>query len=151
MALLEDAGHTETDPDTPIPLLILASCPIDSRPTDSPRLTGKLRIRIKRGTKAYEAYRAVKAEESFNCNYELNPEYRSVLEGSGLIVSGVSPDGGARIVEVPPHWFVATGSLPQLSSEPGKPHPLIVAYLKAALALKNLRNHVREPESTYSE
>lgn len=139
MALIEDAGHTETDPDTPTPLITLASCPVDSRPDGAPRLWGKLRIRIKRGSRAFEAYGVTRAEESFGCNYELNPDYRDALERSGLIVSGVSSDGGARIIELPPYWFVGTGFLPQLNSAPGKPHPLIVSYLKAALALKNLK------------
>jgi CTP synthase len=136
VARIEDAGHTEIDPHTPTPLLILASCPVDNRPNGSPRLSGGLRIRIKPGTRAFEAYGTRSIRESFSCNYELNPEYRPALERSGLIVSGVSPDGGARIVELPSHWFVATGFLPQLGSEPGKPHPLITAYLRAALASK---------------
>jgi CTP synthase (UTP-ammonia lyase) len=88
---------------------------------------------------AFDAYGVSRCEETFSCNYELNPEYSTVLERSGLVVSGVSSDGGARIIEVPPHWFVGTGFLPQLSSEPGKPHPLIVAYLKAAVVLKTKR------------
>ncbi len=149
MALIEDAGHTETDPDTPTPLITLASCPVDSRPDGAPRLWGKLRIRIKRGTLAHEAYGVTRAEESFTCNYELNPNYQSVLEKSGMIISGVSRDGGARIVELPtPRWFVGTGFLPQLGSAPRRPHPLIVAYLKAALALKKLRTKGPERPET---
>jgi len=149
VALIEDAGHTEIDPDTPTPLLVLASCPVENRPDGAPRLWGKLRIRIKHGSKAYEAYGAAKAEEHFTCNYELNPVYRGTLERSGLIVSGVSPDGGARIVELPPpNWFIGTGFLPQLSSQPGKPHPLIVAYLRAALALKKLKTKGPERPET---
>ncbi len=127
------------DPNTPTPLLTLAACPIDNRPAGSSSLTGKLRIRVKRDSFAFEAYQQSRVEEAFNCNYELNPEYRPALERSGLRVTGASADGGARIVELPPHWFVGTGFLPQLSSEPGKPHPLIVAYLRAALALKKLK------------
>ena len=148
MALIEDAGHTEIDPDTPTPLLVLASCPVDNRPDGAPRLSGQLRIRIRAGSRAHEAYGASRADESFSCNYELNPEYRPALERSGLIVSGVSQDGGARIVELPPHWYLATGFLPQLSSEPGKPHPLIVAYLRAALALKKLKTKGAERPET---
>jgi ubiquinone/menaquinone biosynthesis C-methylase UbiE len=97
---------------------------------------------------AFDAYSSRNIEESFSCNYELNPEYRSVLERSGLIVSGISSDGATRVIELPPHWFVGTGFLPQLSSWPGKPHPLIVSYLKAALALKKLKTKGSErPES----
>lgn len=129
-------------------MLVLASCPVENRPDGSPRLSGKLRVRIKRDTRAFEAYGTRSIEESFSCNYELNPEYRQTLERSGLIVSGVSSNGGARIVELPPHWFVATGFLPQLSSQPGNPHPLIVAYLQAALALKKLKTKSAERPET---
>jgi CTP synthase (UTP-ammonia lyase) len=48
-------------------------------------------------------------------------------------VSGVSEDGGVRIVELPGlRFFLGTGFVLQLVSEERKPHPLIVAYLKAA-------------------
>jgi CTP synthase (UTP-ammonia lyase) len=33
-----------------------------------------------------------------------------------------------------PSFYVATLFLPQISSSPERPHPLIVAYLRAALA-----------------
>jgi CTP synthase len=130
---LKDAGHMEEDPDTSVPLLILASCPVDSRPRGAPRLWGGLKIRISPKTLAFRIYRSHKIEETFTCNYELNPVYRGALEANGLRVSGVSQDGGARIVELPDHrFFVATGFVPQLSSEENRPHPLILAYLEAA-------------------
>jgi CTP synthase (UTP-ammonia lyase) len=56
------------------------------------------------------------------------------MEQGGVRVSGVSTDGGVRIIELPDHpFFLATGFLPQLSSTAGKPHPLLVAYLRAAM------------------
>ena len=68
------------------------------------------------------------------CNYELNPVYREKLETGGLKVSGVSLEGGARIIELPDHrFFIATGFLPEISSEENRPHPLIAAFLKAGL------------------
>ncbi|MFC1990412.1 hypothetical protein ACFLVW_07700 [Chloroflexota bacterium] len=75
--------------------------------------------------------------ESFTCDYELNPAFRGKLETAGLKVSGVSEDGGARIIELPDyHFFLATGFVPQLASGEAKPHPLIVAYLEAAMEFK---------------
>lgn len=130
---LEDAGHTEEDPDTATPLLVLAACPIDSHPAGAPRLRGGLKIGISPDSLAFSIYRSSMIEETFSCNYELNPAYRDALEKSGLKVSGISEDGGARIVELPQHrFFVATGFLPQLMSQEDKPHPLIIAYLKTA-------------------
>jgi CTP synthase len=77
--------------------------------------------------------------EAFTCGYELNSAYRGRLESSGLKVSGVSADGGARIIELPDHnFFLATGFLPQYTSESGKPHPLIITYLEAALKYRGV-------------
>jgi CTP synthase (UTP-ammonia lyase) len=93
-----------------------------------------LKINVSSDTLAHRIYRSSRIEETFMCNYELNPEYRERLENSGLKVSGVSDNGGARIVELPDHrFFIATGFLPDMSSEENRPHPLIVAYLKAAM------------------
>jgi len=69
----------------------------------------------------------------------LNPTYKSILEAKGLKISGTGKDGGARIIELPRHpFFIATGFMPQSSSEINKPHPLIVAYLQAAVQYKKI-------------
>ncbi|MFH1032113.1 MAG: hypothetical protein V1767_06095 [Chloroflexota bacterium] len=114
-------------------MLTLVACPIENRPEGAPRLCGKLKIKVSPDSLAFRIYQRTEIDEAFNCNYELNPVYRKKLEASGLKVSGVSADGGARIIELLDHrFFIATGFLPQLSSEPTKPHPLIIAYIKAA-------------------
>lgn len=113
---------------------MLASCPVDNRPEGATRLWGKLKIKVSPGSLAYRIYRKPEVNEAFNCNYELNPDFRGKLEATGLKVSGVSEDGGARIIELPDHhFFMATGFVPQFTSEAARPHPLIVAYLEAAL------------------
>jgi CTP synthase (UTP-ammonia lyase) len=123
----------EEDLNTATPLIIPAACPVDNRPTGAPRLWGGLKITVMPDTLAFRAYRTDRIEESFTCNYELNPEYRQELEKTGLKVSGVTEEGGARIVELPDHrFFIGTGFVPQLTSDENKPHPLILAFLKAA-------------------
>ena len=135
MAGLKDAGYTAEDPITGTPLLVLAACPVENRPAGAPRLWGGLKISISPGSLAFRIYQSARIEETFTCNYELNPVYRERLEANGLRVSGVSEDGGARIIELPDHrFYIATGFVPQLSAEKNKPHPLIVAYLEAARA-----------------
>ena len=116
---------------------MLASCPFDNRPEGKPRLWGKLKIKVNPDSLTSSIYQQLEIEEAFNCNYELNPIFQEKIEASGLRVCGVSMDGGARLVELPGHrFFVATGFLPQHASESTKPHPLILAYLEAALGLK---------------
>jgi CTP synthase (UTP-ammonia lyase) len=64
----------------------------------------------------------------------LNPVFRGKLAEAGLKVSGETADGGARIIELTTHpFFIVTGFQPQMSSEPNEPHPLIVAFLQAAV------------------
>lgn len=121
----------EEDPNTAIPLLILAACPVDSRPQVSPRLKGGLKITVTPSSLAYRIYRTSRIEETFMCNYELNPEYTEKLESTGLKVSGVGEDGRARIIELPgQRFFIATGFVPEMSSEENRPNPLIMAFLK---------------------
>jgi CTP synthase (UTP-ammonia lyase) len=51
-----------------------------------------------------------------------------------LKITGVDQEGDVRIVELTDHpFYVATLYLPQLSSKLDRPHPLILAFLRAAL------------------
>lgn len=90
-------------------------------------------IRIQPGSIAHRAYGAGTSRESYLCTFGLNAAFRTRLLGGPLIATGIGADGEIRIVEVRDHpFFVATLFLPQLTSRPVSPHPLIVAYLRAA-------------------
>lgn len=59
--------------------------------------------------------------------------FREQISHGGLKVVGIDAAGEAPLVELTTHrFFIATLFLPQLSSSAARPHPLIVAYLKAA-------------------
>lgn len=59
------------------------------------------------------------------------------MQDDGLQIVGVDEKHEARIVELPTHrFYVATLSVPQFSSAPEQPHPLILAYLNAARRLR---------------
>ena len=116
---------------------MLVSCPVDNRPDGAPRLWGKLKIRVSPDTLAFRIYKQTEVEEAFNCNYEMNPDFKNIMEAKGLKISGASEDGGARIIELSGlPFFIAAGFVPQFSSEPANPHPLITAYLEAAIKHK---------------
>jgi CTP synthase (UTP-ammonia lyase) len=62
-------------------------------------------------------------------------EPRTLVLGDSLKVAGVDREGEVRVVELTNHrFYVATLFVPQLLSRPEAPHPLITAFLKAALA-----------------
>jgi CTP synthase (UTP-ammonia lyase) len=122
---IQDAEHEETAPSAPT--LLITKLPSS--------LVGKTQtIRVKPGSCAYEAYKEQEVTEQFYCNYGLNQRFINEFDMSLLKITGVDPEEGARIVELSDHpFYVATLFLPQISSKPGRPHPLIVAYLRAAL------------------
>lgn len=101
-------------------------------------------IKITPGSCAHRAYGLPEVTEQFHCNYGLNPEFREKVGRGELEITGVDVEGEARIVELSDHaFYVATLFLPQISSRPDRPHPLIVAYLRAALTFRNSRRNDR--------
>jgi CTP synthase (UTP-ammonia lyase) len=119
-----DAQHAEYDPYASTLFVTELSCSLAG-------LT--MRVRLEPGSRAAEAYGAADVEERYYCNFGLNPRYRALLHDGGLRVSGTDADGEVRVMEIPGHpFFVATLFVPQTSSSPGRPHPLVVAFVRAA-------------------
>ena len=85
-------------------------------------------------------YGTTEISERHRHRYEVNAHYRAPLEKSGLLFSGMSPDGTLpEIVERPDHpWFVGVQFHPELKSKPFDPHPLFASFIKAALAQSRL-------------
>jgi CTP synthase (UTP-ammonia lyase) len=97
-------------------------------------------------TLVHQAYQREVVTEEFRCNYGLNPKYRMTVSNAGPRIAGIDVEGVVRIAELSDHrFFIAALFLPQLSSSTETPHPLITAYLEAALvfrALQKRRVHV---------
>ncbi|MFC1886711.1 hypothetical protein ACFLZM_06620 [Thermodesulfobacteriota bacterium] len=90
-------------------------------------------------TKAFRAYGKDSIVERFQCSYGLNEKYGNDLNDGKLKITGFDTDGNARIIEIPGHrFFLATLYLPQFSSEPGTPHPLILSFVKAAMEFNHM-------------
>lgn len=125
---IQDADHEESAPNA-LTLLI-------SKLT-RPLVCKTQTIKIAPGSLVHQAYEREEVVEQFVCNYGLNPEFRDKFEKGQLKFTGVDLDGEVRVVELTDHsFYVATLFQPQISSKPENPHPLIVAYLRAALAFQ---------------
>jgi CTP synthase len=85
-------------------------------------------------------YGATRISERHRHRYEVNTKYRDALEKSGLVFSGMSPDGRLpEIVERPDHpWFIGVQFHPELKSRPFEPHPLFAGFVEAALKQSRL-------------
>jgi CTP synthase len=87
------------------------------------------------GSVAAEAYGATEISERHRHRYEFNNDYREVLTGKGLVLSGTSPDKKlVEMIELGGHpYFVGCQFHPELKSRPMAPHPLFVRFVRAGL------------------
>ena len=94
------------------------------------------------GTMMERCYGASEISERHRHRYEFNNDYRGVLTGAGLVISGLSPDGRlVETVELADHpFFVGVQYHPEFKSRPNRPHPLFLGFLRAALDQKKGSN-----------
>jgi CTP synthase len=132
---IHDAHSIEFDPETAHP--VIALMPDQNGVTD---IGGTLRLGsypcvLKKDSLAMKLYGKEEIHERHRHRYEVNNEFRTVLSDSGMVFSGLSPDG--RIVEMcelPEHpFFIATQAHPEFRSRPNNPHPLFRGFVGAAL------------------
>jgi CTP synthase (UTP-ammonia lyase) len=82
---------------------------------------------------AYAAYGRAEAVEEYYCSHGINPQYEGVLQAGGLAITGRDASGAARILEIRAHpFYLVTLFVPQTRSSLSAPHPLIIAFLRAA-------------------
>ncbi len=133
---LKDAHTVEINPETKYPV-------IDVMPEQKINLQdkhygGTMRLgayccRLVKKTKAQQAYKTKDVFERHRHRYELNNDFRDILEENGLVVSGINPQKNlVEIIELENHpFFIATQFHPEFRSRPIKPHPLFREFIKA--------------------
>lgn len=95
---------------------------------------------LQQGSKISEVYGSRKISERHRHRYEVNRSFVEQLEQTGLIFSGMSPDGELpETVERPDHsWFIGVQYHPELKSKPFEPHPLFASFIAAAVKQSRL-------------
>ncbi|HEY2931350.1 MAG TPA: hypothetical protein VGK99_06340 [Acidobacteriota bacterium] len=115
-------------------------CAVQQRPAGAPKLSGGLRVHIEPKSIARLIYKSHDVEEEFFCNYEVNPAYESRRQDAGLRFSARGGQGEVRAAELANHrFFLATLFQPQLSSTAENPHPVVMAFVKAAAEFSRMR------------
>jgi CTP synthase len=143
---MENAHSTEFDKNTPYDVIYLMKEWFDDKTQTTQKRDvtsekgGTMRLgaypcSIEKETFAHSAYQAVDASERHRHRYEFNNKYKEKLESSGLVFSGISPNGElVEIVEVKEHpWFLGCQFHPEFKSRPMAPHPLFREFIKASL------------------
>ena len=136
---LKGANTTEIDPKTPYPVIDVM--PEQKALIKNNNYGGTMRLGaypcvLKPKTLAAKSYLQEKISERHRHRYEVNPKYVEQIEKGGMIFSGVSPDKRLmEIMELPVTmhpFFLGTQFHPEFKSTLLNPHPLFVAFLKAA-------------------
>ncbi|MGB0634308.1 MAG: CTP synthase [Paracoccaceae bacterium] len=101
---------------------------------------GAYNAKLLKNSKASQIYQSELIEERHRHRYEVDIKYQKELEDSGLIFSGLSPDGRLpEIVELRDHpWFLGVQFHPELKSKPFNPHPLFSDFIKTTKKLTRL-------------
>jgi CTP synthase (UTP-ammonia lyase) len=135
---IKDADSAENNSGSGNIIISPVACAVPNRSSGAPKLAGAIpKIRIRPGSYLHSCYKKDTATEGFFCNYEVNPEFEWTVIEAGFPIVARGAQGEARAIESPAHrFFIATLFQPQLSSKRGKPHPIVVEFLRTAAKWK---------------
>jgi CTP synthase len=130
-----DAHTTEIAEDSKYPVISMMEEQKSISNMGGTMRLGAYRCQLKPGSKAFAAYNTEKISERHRHRYEFNNDYLKEFEAAGLIPVGKNPETGlVEIVEIKDHpWFVGAQFHPEYKSTVANPHPLFVAFIKAAI------------------
>lgn len=142
---LQGANSTEFNKQSPHPVVGLITEWVDldgniEQRDASTDLGGTMRLgaqvcHLVKGSRSAEAYGKLEITERHRHRYEVNNYYVSLLEKSGLLISGRSSNNElVEVIEVPDHpWYVACQFHPEFTSTPRYGHGLFTGFVQAAL------------------
>ena len=131
---LKDANSSAIDPDTPHPVIHIMEEQGSVTSMGGTMRLGSYPCRPVENTLAMAVYNERDVSERHRHRFELNNAYREVLENSGLIMSGLSPDGLlVETGEIKDHpYMLGVQFHPEFQSRPNRPHPLFGGFIAAA-------------------
>ncbi len=122
---LAEADHAESNPSASLPLIAPLSC----------SLVGTQGvITFIPNSRIAAIYGRDEAIEEYHCNFGFHSQYRSLLEQGEMRITGVDSNNEARVIELAHHpFFIGTLFQPERSAFRDVAHPLIRAFLQAAI------------------
>lgn len=130
----EKVNSSEFDPATLHPVIDLMPEQKNIEDMGGTMRLGLYPCDLKRGSIAQKAYGLKKVEERHRHRFEFNNQYREQFAEHGMVYSGLSPDKQlVEITELRDHPFMlGTQFHPEFLSRPTRPHPLFLAFIRAA-------------------
>lgn len=121
----EDAQHAEYDPYASRLFISQLACSLAGR---------QMQLNFAPGSQVAGIYGEISVKEHYYCNFGINPDCVHELQQGPLRISGSDAEGEIRVIELPGHpFFIGTLFVPQARSTPETPHPLVTAFLAAAV------------------
>ncbi|MEZ4803750.1 MAG: CTP synthase [Gelidibacter sp.] len=141
---LKDANSTEMNESTSNPVIDLMESQKTITDKGGTMRLGAWDCKLSEGSVAKTIYGTTQVKERHRHRYEFNNAYKKQIEEAGMIATGLNPDTNlVEIIEIPDHnWFVGVQYHPEYKSTVANPHPLFVAFVKAALNYKKEKKGV---------
>jgi len=135
---LEGANTTEVDENCSHPVVNILEEQKKIENKGGTMRLGAYTAVIKEDSRVFDLYGSDEVSERHRHRYEINPDYHRALEGKGLVLSGLSPNGTlVEFIELKNHpYFVATQAHPELKSSLLKPAPLFKGFVEAVIRRK---------------
>jgi CTP synthase len=90
---------------------------------------------LKEGSLAKKIYKRNKISERHRHRYEFNNDFLKTFEKAGMEATGTNQNNLVEIMEIPKHkFFIGVQFHPEYKSTVENPHPLFVAFVKAAMS-----------------
>jgi len=122
---LKSAASIEDNPATTMPVITALGC----RLYDESEV-----INIEPESRAGDIYQSDRIREEYHCGFGVKRELMHIFDNSELKFSGHDDSGEPRLCEIPGHrFFIGTAFQPERSALKSRVHPLITAFLRAAL------------------
>jgi CTP synthase len=137
---LADAHSSEMNPDTLHPVIDLMVEQKEIMNMGGTMRLGSFKCNLKKGTLASSIFGTSSISERHRHRYEFNNKYQAEFEKSGMVASGINPDGNlVEIVEIKHHpFFIGVQFHPEYKSTVANPHPLFVRFIAAAMNHKGV-------------
>jgi len=138
---LPETNSSEFAPECENPVVALMDSQREVQDLGGTMRLGAYPCRLTPGSQVQRIYASDEVSERHRHRYEVNNQYRTILQEHGMRCTGLSPDGSlVEMVELPDHpWFVGCQFHPELRSRPTRPHPLFASFVAAARACKHRR------------
>lgn len=132
----DKANSSEMDHATPYPVIDIMEDQKNITNKGGTMRLGGYDCQLKPGSKVAEVYSKPMVRERHRHRFEFNSKFLPDFEAAGMIATGTNPDTGlVEIMEIPTHkWYVCCQFHPEYSSTALAPHPLFLAFVKAAIA-----------------